>query len=27
MRQENRPLDIVANSNQEMVETLIDRLR
>lgn len=27
MRQENRPLDIVANTNQEMVETLIDRLR
>lgn len=27
MRQEHRPLDIVANSNQEMVETLLDRLR
>lgn len=27
MRQENRPLDIVANSNQEMVEILLDRLR
>lgn len=27
MRQENRPLDIVANSNHEMVEILLDRLR
>lgn len=27
MRQEGRPLDIVANSNQEMVEVLLDRLR
>lgn len=27
MRQENRPLDIVAHSNQEMVEILLDRLR
>lgn len=27
MRQENRPLDIVADSNQEMVEILLDRLR
>jgi hypothetical protein len=27
MRQENRPLDIVANSNQEMVEILITRLK
>ena len=27
MRQENRPLDIIANSNQEMVEILLDRLR
>ncbi len=27
MRQENRPLDIVANSNQEMVQILLDRLR
>jgi len=27
MRQEGRPLDIVANSNQEMVEALLDRLR
>ena len=27
MRQENRPLDIVANSNREMVEMLLDRLR
>lgn len=27
MRQENRPLDFVANSNQEMVEMLLDRLR
>ena len=27
MRQENRPLDIVANSNQEMVAILLDRLR
>lgn len=27
MRQENRPLDIVASSNQEMVEILLDRLR
>lgn len=27
MRQENRPLDIVANSNEEMVEILLDRLR
>jgi len=27
MRQENRPLDIVANSNVEMVEILLDRLR
>ena len=27
MRQENRPLDIIANSNQEMVEMLLDRLR
>lgn len=27
MRQENRPLDIVAHSNQEMVELLLDRLR
>jgi len=27
MRQENRPLDIVTNSNQEMVEALLDRLR
>jgi hypothetical protein len=26
-RQENRPLDIVPVSNQEMVETLMDRLR
>jgi hypothetical protein len=26
MRQENRPLDIVANSSQEMVEMLLDRL-
>jgi hypothetical protein len=26
-RQENRPLDIVAQSNQEMVEMLLDRLR
>ncbi|ULO23146.1 phage exclusion protein Lit family protein [Methylocystis sp. SB2] len=27
MRQQNRPLDIVAKSNQEMVEILLDRLR
>lgn len=27
MRKENRPLDFVANSNQEMVEMLLDRLR
>lgn len=27
MRQENRPLDLVAHSNQEMVEALLDRLR
>ncbi len=27
MRQENRSLDIVANSNQKMVEALLDRLR
>lgn len=27
MRQENRPLDVVATSNQEMVEILLDRLR
>jgi hypothetical protein len=27
MRQEGRPLDIVAHSNQEMVEALLDRLR
>ena len=27
MRQENRPVDIVAHSNQEMVEMLLDRLR
>lgn len=27
MRQENRPLDIAANSNKEMVEILLDRLR
>ncbi len=27
MRQEGRPLDIIANSNQEMVEVLLDRLR
>jgi hypothetical protein len=27
MRQENRPLDIAANSIQEMVEILLDRLR
>lgn len=27
MRQENRPLDNVAHSNQEMVEMLLDRLR
>lgn len=27
MRKENRPLDIVSNSNQEMVEILLDRLR
>ena len=27
MRQEGRPLDIVADSNQEMVEILLDRLR
>ena len=27
MRQENRPLDIVAHSNKEMVEMLLDRLR
>ena len=27
MRQENRPLDVAANSNQEMVEILLDRLR
>jgi hypothetical protein len=27
MRQEGRPLDIVAQSNQEMVEALLDRLR
>ncbi|WP_186207459.1 phage exclusion protein Lit family protein [Burkholderia gladioli] len=27
MRQENRPLDFVANSNQETVEMLLDRLR
>jgi len=26
MRQEGRPLDIIANSNKEMVEMLIDRL-
>ena len=27
MRQEGRPLDIIAYSNQEMVEALLDRLR
>ncbi len=27
MRQENRPLDVVASSDQEMVEALLDRLR
>jgi hypothetical protein len=27
MRQENRPLDVVANSDQEMVEALLERLR
>ncbi|OCJ70586.1 hypothetical protein A6U96_05760 [Agrobacterium tumefaciens] len=27
MRQENRPLDVVATSNQEMVEILLNRLR
>lgn len=27
MRQENRPLDIAANSNMAMVEILLDRLR
>ena len=27
MRQENRPLDFVAKSNQEIVEVLLDRLR
>ncbi|QDL38748.1 hypothetical protein [Rhodoferax sediminis] len=27
MRQENRPLNIIASSNQEMVEILLDRLR
>ncbi len=27
MRRENRPLDIVAHSNQEMVDMLLDRLR
>ena len=27
MRQESRPLDIIAHSNQEMVEMLLDRLR
>ncbi|NEX48285.1 peptidase U49, Lit peptidase [Rhodobacter sp. ETT8] len=27
MRQEHRPLDVIANSNQEMVEALLERLR
>ena len=27
MRQENRPLDVVANSDQEMVDALLERLR
>lgn len=27
MRQENRPLDVVSHSNQQMVEILLDRLR
>lgn len=27
MRQENRPLDVTANSDQEMVEALLERLR